>query len=315
MRRPPRTIISIVQPLAAFCLFTVTSVLFAEDRPGSEDHPELGRFEGSEIIGYDYKDFDAYVFATSPGKAGLDSGDVLEGEVRRISYLTPPGASILQVARNYRNQLESAGYEILFECKNKACGSSGFAYGLDLFRIPVMIIDPFDYEYLAARKTADGGTTHVTIAVSADNKAQIYSQVTAVVSGAMENRMVDAKAMEEGLFSEGHIALYGIYFDTDKAVVKPESAPTLVEISTLLSDSPDLQVILVGHTDNQGSLEYNRSLSERRAQAVVDTLVSEYGVNEARFSTAGVGYLAPVASNDNEDGRSLNRRVELVKFN
>ena len=65
--------------------------------------------------------------------------------------------------------------------------------------------------------------------------------------------MVDAAAMAKGLGETGHIALYGIYFDTDKAVLKPESRPTLEQIAKLLASQPQLNVFIVGHTDSQGA--------------------------------------------------------------
>ena len=91
--------------------------------------------------------------------------------------------------------------------------------------------------------------------------------------GAIENKMVDAAAMAKGLRETGHIALYGIYFDTDKAVIKPESRPTLDEIAKLLAAEPQLNVFIVGHTDSQGPYDYNIDLSRRRAEAIAEELV------------------------------------------
>jgi outer membrane protein OmpA-like peptidoglycan-associated protein len=131
-------------------------------------------------------------------------------------------------------------------------------------------------------------------------------------TGAIENKMVDAAAMAKGLGETGHIALYGIYFDTDKAVVKPESRPTLEQIAKLLSSQPQLNVYVVGHTDSQGAADYNLDLSRRRAEAVAAELVRNFRIAQPRLKTAGVGLLAPVGSNASEAGRALNRRVELV---
>jgi outer membrane protein OmpA-like peptidoglycan-associated protein len=128
----------------------------------------------------------------------------------------------------------------------------------------------------------------------------------------MTNKMVDAAAMAKGLGEKGHIALYGIYFDTDKAVVKPESKPTLDEIAKLLRGQPQLSVVIVGHTDSQGAYDYNMDLSKRRAEAVAAVLSQNYQIAKGRLRTAGVGFLAPVGSNAQENGRALNRRVELV---
>jgi OmpA-OmpF porin, OOP family len=124
--------------------------------------------------------------------------------------------------------------------------------------------------------------------------------------------MVDAAAMAKGLGETGHIALYGIYFDTDKAVVKPESRPTLEQIVKLLASQPQLSVYIVGHTDSQGAPDYNLDLSRRRAEAVAAELVKNFRIAQPRLKTAGVGLLAPVGSNATEAGRALNRRVELV---
>lgn len=286
----------------------------AEDPPGSADHPDLGRFEGSTISGHEAKEFDEYPFHIGPLDSDGSNIQRLEGAVRHIAYITPAGASVAEVYRNYRIRLEEAGYEILFECETRACGHN-FAYTLKVLPIPRMVVDTFNFRYLAARASKDGQVSSIAIVVSPDTSKRIRSQASIVVSGAMENKMVDAKQMHDGLLEAGHIALYGIYFDTDKAVLKPESKPTLDEIGKLLGGDAGLKVILVGHTDNRGGYEYNKDLSLRRAQAVAAALVGQYGIDDARVSADGVGYLAPVASNDSEGGRALNRRVELVKGN
>lgn len=118
--------------------------------------------------------------------------------------------------------------------------------------------------------------------------------------------------MADRIDAEGRVALYGIYFDTDSAAVKPDSRPTLDEIAGLLRDSPGLKLLVVGHTDNQGGFDYNIDLSTRRAAAVAEALADGHGVDPGRFKPWGVGYTAPVAANTNEAGRARNRRVELV---
>ncbi len=95
--------------------------------------------------------------------------------------------------------------------------------------------------------------------------------------------------------------------------MKPESEPTLREISRLLSANPALRLHVVGHTDSVGTVDYNMDLSRRRAEAVVQALTSDYGVSSGRLRAAGVGPLAPAAPNTTEEGRAKNRRVELVE--
>src|SRR5690606_17731280 len=103
-----------------------------------------------------------------------------------------------------------------------------------------------------------------------------------------------------------------IFFEFDSAEIRTESAEALEQMATLMNDAPDIQVYIVGHTDNQGSLDYNHDLSTRRAEAVRRALAGDYGIDAERMAAHGVASLAPVASNGSEDGRALNRRVELV---
>jgi outer membrane protein OmpA-like peptidoglycan-associated protein len=95
--------------------------------------------------------------------------------------------------------------------------------------------------------------------------------------------------------------------------VKPESKPALEEIAKLLKSDAGLKLYVVGHTDNTGVFDANMKLSQDRATAVVNALVSSYGIPVSRLKACGDGPTAPVASNDTEEGRALNRRVELVK--
>ncbi len=142
------------------------------------------------------------------------------------------------------------------------------------------------------------------------------SVVVVVEAKAMETDkivFVDASAMQAALTTSGRIALYGVLFDTDKADIKPESKRTLDEIAAFLRDNPTLKVVVTGHTDSQGTFEHNVALSERRAVAVVAALVQQHGIPAARLTAFGAGMAAPVAANDDEAGRSKNRRVELVK--
>jgi len=131
---------------------------------------------------------------------------------------------------------------------------------------------------------------------------------------AMEQYIVaDAAAMGGDLKTSGHVAVYGIFFDTGKSDVKPESKAALDEIAKLLKQDPALKLKIVGHTDLVGTIESNMKLSQARGEAVVQALVSQYGIAPARLKGYGVGPLSPVATNDTDDGRAKNRRVELVK--
>jgi outer membrane protein OmpA-like peptidoglycan-associated protein len=104
----------------------------------------------------------------------------------------------------------------------------------------------------------------------------------------------------------------GIYFDTASATLKPESAAAIQEVAKMLKAEPGLKVYIVGHTDTVGNVDANLKLSRDRAESVIQALATTHGIQTARLRSFGNGPFAPVASNANEDGRALNRRVELV---
>jgi OmpA-OmpF porin, OOP family len=148
--------------------------------------------------------------------------------------------------------------------------------------------------------------------VEAFNDGRNYS-LTIVESQEMKQEVVaDAKVMQNDITNTGRTIIYGIYFDTGSATIKPESEKALVEMVKLLKGSPTLKVYVVGHTDNVGSLDSNLKLSSARAASVVKALVTR-GIAAARLQSAGVGPYSPVASNDTDAGKAKNRRVEFVK--
>lgn len=303
---------SVLAATLAVCALTSAAQAQRADVRGARDYPGIGRFEGSVITGYQAKDFDAVKLQAKPFKEGKPTdARRLEGRVTRIAYRTGAGPSILMVARNFENQLARAGFEKLLGCAADDCGGIPFSEAVDVLPIPQMWVDGFDYSYYSGVRKDGAGETFAAVLVSRNND-EITAQLVVVAVGAMDNKMVDAAAMKKGLGEKGHIALYGIYFDTDKAVIKPESKPTLDEMAKLLNGQRDLRVFIVGHTDSQGSYDHNMQLSKARADAVAAALAGSYRIARTRLSTAGVGYLAPVGPNTTEDGRALNRRVELV---
>jgi outer membrane protein OmpA-like peptidoglycan-associated protein len=311
-----------------------TNALAQQDSPGTADHPVVSRYAGSFIDGQDVLDFAGYILPVGPAVKNADGRRVpsekitLEGKVTRTLYRGPKERSTLEIQRNYKSALESAGFEILFACGAAECGklfhwifykdmeqrirttkTSGSAFDM-----------PQDLRYIAAKGVAGDRTIHVSVLTAIDGgfsklSKQPVTLLEVIESEAMDTGMVtiDAEAMGKGIDATGHIAIYGVYFDTNSAEIKAESSSTLAEIAKLLTDRPSLKLLVVGHTDNQGDYDYNMGLSGRRAEAVARALIGEYGIDSSRLRSAGVGFLAPIASNDTADGRKKNRRVELVK--
>lgn len=307
--------------LAASLVALAGPQVMAQDLEGSSDHPMISRYPEAVIDQFQEDAFDEVDILTGPVKGQEpDAVETVEGRVTRIRYWVPKTRSPLEVFRNYEEGLAGGGFETLFTCKDKACGGRAFNHAAVPYTVEQG--DAYnDQRYLAARLARAEGDVSVALYISraygigGDKKDRIYVQLTVVEAKPMERGLVsvDAAAMREGLDAEGHIALYGILFAFDSAEVQPDSKAALDEINKLLQGDPGLKLLVVGHTDGKGSQDYNRDLSERRARAVVAKLVADYGIAAERLEGHGVGLLAPVASNDTEEGRALNRRVELVR--
>lgn len=255
-------------------------VAFAQkDVAGSADHPLFTRMPGSVITAYDQREFD------SVDMGAYFSGEDAkwDGKKTEITYETAEEKrpTMVQITRNYLNALKKAGAKILVSD--------------DLTVIAVL--------------QRNGAKARVY--VRSFNEGAGYAILVVEEAQMAQEVVVDASVIKKGLAAEGRIALYGIYFDTGKAVVKPESAPTLEQIVKLLKGDPKQQLFVVGHTDGVGQADANQKLSNDRAAAVVKELVSR-GVDGARLKAAGVGMFSPVASNRSEEGKAKNRRVELV---
>jgi outer membrane protein OmpA-like peptidoglycan-associated protein len=125
--------------------------------------------------------------------------------------------------------------------------------------------------------------------------------------------VANAEAMINDINATGHVSVYGIYFDTGKSDIKPESDAAIAEIAKLLKNNNALNLYVVGHTDNVGSFDSNMKLSKDRADAVTNALVTKHGITSSRLKAYGVSSLNPVASNKTEEGKAKNRRVELVQ--
>lgn len=123
-----------------------------------------------------------------------------------------------------------------------------------------------------------------------------------------------APDMRSKLLTEGKLISYGIYFDVNKDVVKPESYGTFKEIASVLTENPEVKIKIVGHTDSDGADPANLDLSKRRGSSVKDKLVKDFGIDASRLEPDGMGETQPIAPNDTPVNKALNRRVEFIKL-
>jgi outer membrane protein OmpA-like peptidoglycan-associated protein len=289
-----------------------------QDVEGSSDHPLISRYPGSYIAKYLTKDFDEFSLPLGPvnEENTITKNQHLEGKITRIVYVAPAGRTVLEVFRNYQAALKKGGFETLFTCGPQGCGSTiANAYANSG--------DNADYwgpehgiHYISAKLARPEGDVYVSLLVDdqgGDSRANAELYVIEVKPMESDLITVNAASLANDINRTGHASVYGIYFDTGKADVKPESDATLSEIAKLIQGDPTLKLYVVGHTDNQGALDLNMDLSLRRAEAVLAALTTKYAVPATRLKAYGCGPYSPVASNDSEDGRAKNRRVELVK--
>ncbi len=305
----------------------------AADIPGAKDPPFLKRYEGSSIVYYQARSYDRYIRAEADPQRNSWKWAPIEGAVTRIVYQEPAGHTVLELVRNYEHALAEAGFTPGFGLPN-GTGDVNFAwyFWLQNNAFPQQPVYGFlrSDGYITAHRVKDG--QDVTVAVffaqysnprtveifkpSQYPAEQIMAVVDVVTAKAVDIRMVEVKAadMADALATKGSIALYGIYFDTDKSEVKAESKATLDEVATLLKIDRSLRIEISGHTDSTGDKAHNAKLSEARAQAVLQALVANYGIDPKRLTAKGYGDSKPVAPNTSEENRAKNRRVELRKI-
>ncbi|SKA24098.1 protein of unknown function [Enhydrobacter aerosaccus] len=285
-------------------------------------------------------------YASDPDKKlRYSKTETVEGRLTRTIYVIPEGRSTLEVVRNYTNELEAKGAKTLFECSKQACGEEfyklhgipralkpeGTAYSRERRALAGNVLDYVDPDqdqrlWVGTWSQEGGGDVYVALYaatqtggsmgdISAALKGRVLVMLDVLETKAMQQNLAFVSADQIGgaLGKDGRVALYGIYFDFDKADLKPESDKQLAEMATLLKSQAGLKVFIVGHTDNKGTLAYNLDLSQRRADSVARALASRYGIAADRIVSKGVGPLSPLAANDTEDGQAKNRRVELVK--
>lgn len=315
-----------------------------QDVEGGKDHPLISRYAGSVILSDDVRTFDEFLIPLSPVTADA-MGEVVapaksqrvEGKVTRIVYVAPEGRTPLEVIRSYEQELTKAGFKPLYTCVADTCGPKG-GYNLTrmlnrpmkkygnkgMFDFAEYALHGFfdDARYLAAKGTLPQGDVYVSLfagrrthAVPSEMLGRIHVALDVIETTSMDAGMVtvDAAAMAKEITQNGRVALDGIYFDTNGADLKAESSAAIQEVAKLLEQDRGLGLLVVGHTDNVGDYAANVALSDRRAASVIRELTTKHGVAAPRLRAAGAGMMAPVATNETENGRAKNRRVELVK--
>jgi outer membrane protein OmpA-like peptidoglycan-associated protein len=247
------------------------------DSEGCKDSPLITRMSGSFIASCNNKDYDQFTMPVGKNADG-EIDKTFEGEYHDWTYNTREGTSEIQVFRNVETAVKKGGFTI-------------------------------DFSNPTGALTAHKGNTWLNI----QNSGSYYIQTIVAVKEMQQEMTADASSLAGEIEKSGHVAIYGILFDTGKATIQPASEKTLQQIAQLLAEHSDWKLRIEGYTDNVGQAAANQALSEKRAQAVVAWLAG-HSVEPARLAAKGMGAANPVADNSTDDGRAKNRRVELVKM-
>lgn len=276
--------------------------------------------------------------------------DTITGQAVGFFYHVPANLNLSpkEIFESYKADLKQQGFKVSVEDGqippqfDKLCAAQGHFCGQGSFksnRGSFTPDKPFEYDrYTGLSKKTEGGEMRVTVVArkvtatgafewskgksktaTADKisfkEGDVVMLIVAAAPKASGITLVKENMtfLKDTLKQNGSVDIYGIYFNTGSASIKPESDTTLSEIAKLLADDPTLKLDIVGHTDNVGLPEHNQKLSEDRAASVVSALKVKYATDEARLKPSGMGDKKPVADNATEEGRAKNRRVELIK--
>lgn len=290
----------------------------------------LARYPGAVLLGADQKAFEEIALPIGPttqnesGASAAPKTIHVTGKRTRLFYFAPSERSALEVFTNYAEALEKAGMSVVWTCTDTECGDDFSSQALEAMHLKLEntaesslgFVNAERPRYLLAKLPREQGDVHVMVMAQDKTDLQRPALFVVIVEGKPMDKArvtVSAAAIEQTLMSTGKAVIYGITFDFDKAQIKPESQAQLEQIAHLMSEHADLKLSITGHTDNQGSADYNQKLSQRRADAIVEALVNQYRIAATRLRAQGIGAASPVASNDSEEGRAKNRRVELIK--
>ncbi|MCB2197498.1 MAG: OmpA family protein [Bacteroidetes bacterium] len=287
-----------------------------------ENNDVISLYNGSKLVYDDDIGFETHYYLTSP-----NSHEAIDGKIRRQFCKAPEGVSAYEIIKNYEKAIQSKGGTIIHLSrsakiyKDEETGKT-VRFMKDLFAkgrldhsasYSYLQLPNYAQDYVVGKISTAENDIYISVAAAQIEKNVYYTVVT-LLAEPMDMNNVTLNVLNDGIAQNGRVAIYDIYFDTGKSEVKEESTDALQIIANYLKDNSGQKFLIVGHTDNTGGFESNIKLSTARANAVLEKLVSDYGVDASQLKPYGVGSTSPQMSNATEEGKERNRRVELVEF-
>ena len=270
----------------ALIVSSLISTFAQQDAEGTKDHPMFPNRMTNYFISESKNNFDAVDFNTAPGGSKIITKEGTKTKIR-YDFNTESGQSkpsALQILRNYESAAKKIGGETVYLNAGEVTG---------VFKI-----------------IKTNSEVWVKVETGGNDNNDFY-ELTILEIEAMKQEITSNDILT-ALNTDGRIALY-INFETGKSDIKQESQKNIDQIVEMLKSNPTLKISIEGHTDNVGNLLSNQTLSENRAKAIMNAIISK-GIDKLRLSSKGWGQTKPIGDNKTEDGRAKNRRVEIVKL-
>jgi OOP family OmpA-OmpF porin len=271
---------------------------------------------------------DSYAVPIGPFLNGAMQTQTIEGKVNRSAWrLASPGVTTFQVLAPLRDQLLADGFTKVLECNQTTCGGFDFRFGIEVLPAPDMYVNIRAYRFLTAVKGDIAAPSEVVSLLISTSDTAAYIQIIQAGQISAGSVNIETKAgvpttqqsgaaietsLDDGLLGRGSVVLDGLDFATGTSDLGAGPFPILKELAAFFAARDDIRLVLVGHTDSVGALEFNIALSKRRAASVRKRLLERYGLDASRIAAEGNGYLSPIRSNLGSEGRTANRRVEAV---
>lgn len=280
--------------------------------------------QGAVATFSDSRPLDSYQLPVSAFDPAVPFVETVEGRVSTRTFTVDGNAAnTLALMQSFRAQITANGYSVLLDCNAATCGGFDFRFAIAVTPAPAMEVDLTDYRFLSAQKQAGSDNSYVSILISRTQNAAWLQFIDVLPSAlpavelapepaAVPDSIVTETEIGIALATIGRFALDGLEFASGRAELAADPQDVLGQLAKWMGENPAASLILVGHTDNEGSLESNIAMSRRRAEVVQSALIAQHSVAASRLSVDGVGFLVPRADNATAEGRAMNRRVEAV---
>ena len=242
---------------------------------------------------------------------GISRLDFRGRTTTKVFQIDGTSLTLDQMLQPIITHLNDKQFSIELYCNTNVCGGFNFRKNLTVSNPPFMLVNVANYSVITAVKNSSA----ISLVASKLGNT-IYLQILSI--GTMDNDLIlqDQEPLKDNYSSklkeDGAIVLDDLIYRSGSADLGPGPFESLSALANFLKVTPSSSIILVGHSDAIGELRKNIELSKNRAQAVVDRLIKDYGIDQSRISAQGIGFLSPKTNNSTEKSRKKNRRVEAI---